>query len=126
MRFISFPGEEKLLQQRALQALEKQLLPAGLEDFNKDVLSGDSVSPKQIAEMAMNLPVYGRISVLIVQAPLNFLSIPKSDKAGRPVCNIYWTIWSSQTRSVVWCFAMTALWAKQERLIKKLQEKQCR
>ena len=76
-----FSGEEKLLQQRALQALEKQLLPAGLEDFNKDVLSGDSISPKQIAEMAMNLPFMAEYRLLIVQAPLNFLSIPKSRSA---------------------------------------------
>ena len=34
-----FYGEEKLLQDQALKALEKQILPEGLEDFNKDIVS---------------------------------------------------------------------------------------
>ncbi len=78
-----FHGEEQLLQQRAVKAMEQHLLPAGLEDFNKDVLSGADVTPKQIAEMAMNLPFMAERRLLIVQAPLPFLSIPKSDKAGQ-------------------------------------------
>ncbi len=78
-----FYGEELLLQQRAMKALEQQVLPAGLEDFNKDVLSGADITPKQIAEMAMNLPFMAERRLLIVQAPLPFLSIPKSDKAGQ-------------------------------------------
>ena len=78
-----FYGEEQLLQQRAMKALEQHLLPAGLEDFNKDVLSGGETTPKQIAEMAMNLPFMAERRLLIVQAPLSFLSIPKSDKAGQ-------------------------------------------
>ena len=78
-----FYGEEKLLQQRALKALEQKILPEGLEDFNKDVLSGDSVSPKQIAETAMNLPFMAERRLLIIQGPLPFLSIPKSDKSGQ-------------------------------------------
>lgn len=78
-----FYGEEKLLQTQALEALEKLILPEGLEDFNKDVLSGADVSPKQIAEMAMNLPFMAERRLLIVQAPLPFLSIPKTDKAGQ-------------------------------------------
>lgn len=78
-----FSGEEKLLQQRALKALEQQLLPAGLEDFNKDVVSGETATPKQIAEMAMNLPFMAEKRLLIVQSPLPFLSIAKSDKNGQ-------------------------------------------
>lgn len=78
-----FYGEEKLLQQRALKALEQKILPEGLEDFNKDVLSGDSVSPKQIAETAMNLPFMAEKRLLVIQTPLPFLSIPKSDKSGQ-------------------------------------------
>ena len=73
-----FYGEEKLLQDRALKALEKQILPDGLEEFNKDVISGADTSPKQIAELAMNLPFMAERRLLIVQAPLDFLSIPKS------------------------------------------------
>jgi len=78
-----FYGEEKLLQEQALKALEKRILPEGLEDFNKDVVSGVDVTPKQIAEMAMNLPFMAERRLLIVQAPLPFLSIPKNDKAGQ-------------------------------------------
>ena len=81
--FWVFYGEEQLLQQRAMKALEGHLLPAGLEDFNKDVVSGAEITPKQIAEMAMNLPFMADRRLLVVQAPLNFLSIPKSDKAGQ-------------------------------------------
>ncbi|MBR4945232.1 MAG: DNA polymerase III subunit delta [Peptococcaceae bacterium] len=78
-----FYGEESLLQQRAMKALEQHLLPAGLEDFNKDVISGADVTPKQIAEMAMNLPFMAERRLLVVQPPLSFLSIPKSDKNGQ-------------------------------------------
>ena len=78
-----FYGEEVLLRQRALKILEKQILPEGLEDFNKDILLGNEASPKQIAEMAMNLPFMANYRLLIVQSPLSFLSIPKSDKAGQ-------------------------------------------
>lgn len=78
-----FYGEEKLLQNQALKALEKLILPEGLEEFNKDIVSGADVSPKQIAEMAMNLPFMAERRLLIIQAPFPFLSIPKSDKAGQ-------------------------------------------
>ncbi len=78
-----FYGEEQLLLQHAMKALEQHLLPAGLEDFNKDVLSGADATPKQIAEMAMNLPFMAERRLLVIQAPLPFLSIPKSDKAGQ-------------------------------------------
>lgn len=78
-----FYGEEALLQTRAIKALEQQLLPQGLEDFNKDVLSGADCTPKQIAEMAMNLPFMAERRLLLVQAPLPFLSIAKTDKAGQ-------------------------------------------
>ena len=36
-RMYFFYGEEKLLQDQALKALGKQILPEGLEDFNKDI-----------------------------------------------------------------------------------------
>lgn len=78
-----FYGEEKLLQNQAIRLLEQKLLPEGLEDFNKDILSGADATPKQIAEMAMNLPFMAEHRLLLVQAPLSFLSIPKSDSAGQ-------------------------------------------
>lgn len=78
-----FHGEEALLQQRALKALEQHILPEGLEDFNRDILSGADVTPKQIADMAMNLPFMAERRLLLVHAPLPFLSIPKTDKAGQ-------------------------------------------
>lgn len=78
-----FYGEETLLQQRALKALEQQLLPEELADFNKDVLSGDGCTSKQIAELAMNLPFMAERRLLIVQGPLSFLSTAKADKGGQ-------------------------------------------
>ena len=78
-----FYGEEKLLQDKALKTIEQQILPEGLEDFNKDIVAGGVCTPKQIAEMAMNLPFMAERRLLIVQSPLPFLSIPKSDKAGQ-------------------------------------------
>lgn len=78
-----FYGEELFLQQQALKIIEKQLLPAGLEDFNKDVVSGADVTVRQIVEMAMNLPFMAERRLLLVQGPLPFLSVPKSDKVGQ-------------------------------------------
>lgn len=118
-----FSGEEKLLQQRALQALEKQLLPAGLEDFNKDVLSGDSVTPKQIAEMAMNLPFMAEYRLLIVQAPLNFLSIPKSDKSGQASLQYLLDYLEQPNPQCCLVFCNDSALGKTGALNKKLQEK---
>lgn len=69
-----FHGEEKLLKKQALGQLEKLLLPAGLEDFNKDILEGDSATPKLIAETAMNLPFMAEKRVLIVKPPYPFVT----------------------------------------------------
>ena len=71
-----FYGEEKLLQDRALKALEKQILPDGLEEFNKDVISGADTSPKQIAELAMNLPFIQKTSLLGSTTPIPTPSTP--------------------------------------------------
>ena len=78
-----FYGEEQLLKKQALQELERAILPEGLVDFNKEVWSGADVTPKQLAEMAMNLPFMAERRLLIVQEPFPFLSIPKSDKEGQ-------------------------------------------
>lgn len=78
-----FYGEEKLLIDRAVQGLKKAVLVPGLEDFNFDLISGEKITPKQIAEMAMNLPFMAEKRLLIVESPLNFLSIPKSDREGQ-------------------------------------------
>jgi len=78
-----FYGEEKLLLQQALHELERAILPMELVDFNKDVVVGDAVTPKQLAEMAMNLPFMADRRLLVVQGSLPFLSIPKSDKSGQ-------------------------------------------
>lgn len=83
-----FYGEEDLLIKQALKALEQKILPEGLEDFNKDVLQGESTTPKQIAEMAMNLPFMAERRLLIVKGPLNFATIPKSDKSGQAALKV--------------------------------------
>lgn len=78
-----FYGEEKLLLEQSIKALKEKLLPAGLEDFNFDRYAGDKVTPRQIAEMAMNLPFMAERRLLVIDSPLSFLSIPKSDKEGQ-------------------------------------------
>ena len=118
-----FYGEEKLLLQRALQALERQLLPAGLEDFNKDVLNGAECTPKQIAEMAMNLPFMAEWRLLVVQGPLPFLSIPKSDKSGQ--ANLQYLLDYLEHPNPQCClvFCNDSALGKSGTLNKKLQEK---
>lgn len=117
-----FYGEEKLLLDQALKALEHIILPEGLEDFNKDIVSGADTSPKQIAELAMNLPFMAERRLLIVQGPLPFLSIPKSDKAGQ--ANVQYLLDYLESPnpqcSIVFC-AESAL-GKTGTLNKKLQE----
>lgn len=118
-----FSGEERLLQQRALKMLEQQLLPAGLEDFNKDVLPGESVSPKQIAEMAMNLPFMAEYRLLIVQSPLHFLSIPKSDKSGQASLQYLLDYLEQPNPQCCLVFCSDSSLGKTGTLNKKLQEK---
>ena len=83
-----FYGEEDLLIKQALKLLEQKILPEGLEDFNKDILSGENATPKQIVEMAMNLPFMAEQRLLIVKGPLNFATVLKSDKAGQAALKI--------------------------------------
>lgn len=117
-----FYGEEKLLQDQALKALEKQILPEGLEDFNKDIVSGADVSPKQIAEMAMNLPFMAERRLLIVQAPLPFLSIPKSDKAGQASLEYLLDYLAAPNPQCCMVFCGESALGKTGTLNKKLQE----
>ncbi len=117
-----FYGEEKLLLDQALKVLEKQALPEGLEDFNKDVLSGADVTPKQIAEMAMNLPFMAERRLLIVQAPLPFLSIPKSDKAGQESLQYLLEYLESPNPQCCLVLCSDSALAKTGTLNKKLQE----
>ena len=117
-----FYGEEKLLQDRALKALEKQILPDGLEEFNKDVISGADTSPKQIAELAMNLPFMAKRRLLIVQAPLGFLSIPKSDKAGQANVQYLLDYLESPNPQCTLVFCAEAALGKTGALNKKLQD----
>ena len=117
-----FYGEETLVQAQALKALEKQILPEGLEDFNKDILSGSDVSPKQIAEFAMNLPFMAERRLLIVQAPLPFLSIPKSDKAGQASVEYLLEYLDHPNPQCCLVFCGDAALGKTGALNKKLQE----
>lgn len=118
-----FSGEEKLLQERALKALEQQLLPSGLEDFNKEIIAGDSVTPKQIAEMAMNLPFMAEKRILIVQPPLPFLSIPKSDKSGQASLQYLLEYLEHPNPQCCLVFCGDGALGKMGALNKKLQEK---
>ena len=118
-----FYGEEQLLQQRAMKAMEQQLLPEGLEDFNKDVLSGADVTPKQIAEMAMNLPFMAERRLLIIQPPLPFLSIPKSDKNGQASLQYLIDYLEQPNPQCCLIFCGDGALAKTGTLNKKLQEK---
>lgn len=117
-----FFGEEKLLLNQALKALEQKILPDGLEDFNKDVVSGADTTPKQIAELAMNLPFMAERRLLIVQSPLSFLSIPKSDKAGQ--ANVQYLIEYLDSPNPQCCvvFCHDSAPGKTGNLNKKLQE----
>ena len=117
-----FYGEEKLLLDKALKALEKQILPEGLEDFNKDVLSGADTSPKQIAELAMNLPFMAERRLLIIQSPLPFLSIPKSDKAGQASVQYLLEYLESPNPQCTLVFCAEGALGKTGTLNKKLQE----
>ena len=118
-----FYGEERLLLQRALKALEQQLLPEELADFNKDLLSGAECTPKQIAELAMNLPFMAQRRLLIVQGPLSFLSIPKTDKSGQS--NLQYLLEYLEQPNPQCClvFCSDSPLAKTGALNKKLQEK---
>ena len=118
-----FYGEEVLLRQRALKILEKQILPEGLEDFNKDILLGNEASPKQIAEMAMNLPFMANYRLLIVQSPLSFLSIPKSDKAGQEAIRYLLDYMETPNPQCCLVFLSEDALGKTGVLNKKLQEK---
>ena len=118
-----FYGEEQLLQQRALKAMEQQLLPAGLEDFNKDIVSGADVTPKQIAEMAMNLPFMAERRLLLVQAPLPFLSTPKSDKAGQAALQVLLDYLEAPNPQCCLIFCGDGALGKTGTLNKALQEK---
>ena len=118
-----FYGEEVLLRQRALKILEKQILPEGLEDFNKDILLGNEASPKQIAEMAMNLPFMANYRLLIVQSPLSFLSIPKSDKAGQEAIRYLLDYLETPNPQCCLVFLSEDALGKTGVLNKKLQEK---
>lgn len=118
-----FYGEEQLLQQRAMKAMEQQLLPEGLEDFNKDVLSGADVTPKQIAEMAMNLPFMAERRLLVIQPPLPFLSIPKSDKNGQASLQYLIDYLEQPNPQCCLIFCGDGALAKTGTLNKKLQEK---
>lgn len=118
-----FYGEEQLLQQRAMKAMEQQLLPEGLEDFNKDVLSGADVTPKQIAEMAMNLPFMAERRLLVIQPPLPFLSIPKSDKNGQASLQYLIDYLEQPNPQCCLIFCGDGALAKTGMLNKKLQEK---
>ena len=117
-----FYGEEQLLQQRAMKAMEQQLLPEGLEDFNKDVLSGADVTPKQIAEMAMNLPFMAERRLLVIQPPLPFLSIPKSDKNGQASLQYLIDYLEQPNPQCCLIFCGDGALAKTGTLNKKLQE----
>ena len=118
-----FYGEEQLLQQRAMKAMEQQLLPEGLEDFNKDVLSGADLTPKQIAEMAMNLPFMAERRLLVIQPPLPFLSIPKSDKNGQASLQYLIDYLEQPNPQCCLIFCGDGALAKTGTLNKKLQEK---
>ena len=117
-----FYGEEQLLQQRAMKAMEQQLLPEGLEDFNKDVLSGADLTPKQIAEMAMNLPFMAERRLLVIQPPLPFLSIPKSDKNGQASLQYLIDYLEQPNPQCCLIFCGDGALAKTGTLNKKLQE----
>ena len=118
-----FYGEETLLLQRAIKTLEQQILPEDLADFNKDVLSGTECTPKQIAELAMNLPFMAQRRLLIVQGPLPFLSIPKADKSGQS--NLQYLLEYLEQPNPQCClvFCSDSPLAKTSMLNKKLQEK---
>ena len=117
-----FYGEEKLLQDKALKTIEQQILPEGLEDFNKDIVAGGETTPKQIAEMAMNLPFMAERRLLIVQSPLPFLSIPKSDKAGQASVQYLLDYLESPNPQCVLVFCAEGALGKTGALNKRLQD----
>lgn len=75
-----FYGEEKLLLERSIKAIKKKLLPEGLEDFNFERYASDKMSPKQIVELAMNLPFMAEKRILVIDCAANFLTPAKADK----------------------------------------------
>jgi len=61
-----FYGEEKLLLERSIKAIKQKVLPVGLEDFNFERYASDKLSPKQIVELAMNLPFMAEKRILVI------------------------------------------------------------
>lgn len=75
-----FYGEEKLLMERSIKEIKQKILPVGLEDFNFERYTSDKISPKQIAELAMNLPFMAEKRILVIDCAANFFTTAKSDK----------------------------------------------
>ncbi len=71
-------GEEDYLQELMLNALKENLLSPDLGTFNLDELDGEKVSPGQIVQSAVALPVFAEKRLVIVFNP-NFLQARKKD-----------------------------------------------
>lgn len=78
-----FCGEEKLLLEQSIKEIKQRLLPVGLEDFNFERYAAEKISPKQIAELAMNLPFMAEKRILVVDCGVNFFTVNKGDKTSQ-------------------------------------------
>ena len=76
-----FYGEEKLLQDQALKALEKQILPEGLEDFNKDIVV-EECAEEFVIEHYPN-PVSSILNVKVESLKGNEFTVKVFDISGR-------------------------------------------
>ena len=71
-------GEEDYLQELMLKALKEALINSDFGSFNLDELDGEKVSPGQIVQSAVGLPVFAEKRLVIVYNP-PFLKSRKKD-----------------------------------------------
>ena len=76
-------GEERRLMMDAIQTIKKRVLPEGMEDFNYEQYAGNVISPQDLTAAAMSLPFMSDYRMIVVEQPIPFLSIAKSDKNGQ-------------------------------------------
>ncbi len=61
-----FHGEESYLRQRALEELQKVLIPSGAEAFNFHKLEGQGLTPDVLAETAEAMPMMAERTLIVV------------------------------------------------------------
>jgi len=77
-----FQGEEEYVKEKALQALEKKLLPDGLEPLNETVLQNPAATT--IVEAALTLPLLASMRLVVV----NDLGLLYAAKAGENAAEV--------------------------------------